>query len=174
MSCGGLPLAFSCLVLCASWTWMSISISRLGKFFAIVSSSKFSVSIFWNYYNANVFSLDVNQDIPYPNLIFFSSCCWAQVLIQSFRSLIHSLSSDLFPSSISFILVIFQIGLFFFIYSRSLLKHSLNSSTLLSSPVSTFMINTLNSLSGRLLICFILFLRFLFLLEPIPLFSHFA
>lgn len=44
--------------LCASWTWMSVSLPRLGKLSAIISLNKVSVPFsffsFWGSYNKNV------------------------------------------------------------------------------------------------------------------------
>ena len=53
--------------LCASWTWMSVSFSRLRKFSTIMSSNKFSVSFFLfslcEPYNANISRFDVAPEV---------------------------------------------------------------------------------------------------------------
>ena len=50
-------------ILCASWTWLTISFPVLGKFSAIISlnifSGSFSPFFFWDPYNANVGTFNV-------------------------------------------------------------------------------------------------------------------
>ena len=52
--------------LCASWTWMPVSCSGLGKFLAIISSNKFSVPFylfFWDLYRRSFDMLNVFQEV---------------------------------------------------------------------------------------------------------------
>ena len=51
---------------CASWTWMSFSFPRLGKFLAIISSLCCFLPFFsfWDPYNVNVGVHDVVPEIP--------------------------------------------------------------------------------------------------------------
>ena len=64
----------------AFWTsWKSISFARLGKFYFIVFSNKFSSSCsfffcFWHPYNLDVGTFKVVLEVPKPLLIFLNSC----------------------------------------------------------------------------------------------------
>ena len=62
--------------LCASWTWLTISFSMLGKISAITSSYIYSGPLwvfffFWDSYNANVGALNVLPVVSQSVFIFF-------------------------------------------------------------------------------------------------------
>ena len=57
-----------CGTLYASWTWVTVSFLRLGKFSAIVFSNTFSARLFfsnllWNSYNRNRTVIDVISEV---------------------------------------------------------------------------------------------------------------
>ena len=88
--------------LCASWTWLIISLLVFGKFSAIMSSNIFSSPFFlclfsfWDPYNANVGACNVVPEVSQSSFLFilFSVFCFAAVIstILSSRSFIHSSS----------------------------------------------------------------------------------
>jgi len=61
----------------ASWIWMSVSLPRLGKFLAIISSDKIFCPLFslffWDSYNRNVIMLDVVAEVPKSILVLHNS-----------------------------------------------------------------------------------------------------
>ena len=65
-------LGLSCMGLCASWTWLTISLLMLGKSSAIISSSVFSgpfpLFSFWDPYdeNAHAFNVATMGSFPFP------------------------------------------------------------------------------------------------------------
>ena len=67
-------LGLSCVGLCASWTWISVSFLRLGMFSAIILSNKLSVSLS-SHSGTNISTLDVVSEVPYTIFInhFFCS-----------------------------------------------------------------------------------------------------
>ena len=65
---GMFPLGFFLYgTLCASWPWLTISFSTLGKFSAIISSKIFSflffLFFFWDPYNSNVGAFDIVPEV---------------------------------------------------------------------------------------------------------------
>ena len=118
----------------------------------------------------------------FKNLFFFCCFDWVISNILSSSSLMHSSLLPhllLIPSYEFFnsVVVFFSSDWLFFIFSNSLLKFSLCSSILFLSSVSFLIAIALNSLSGKLCICFIrvFFTYFLVLLsEIIPLSFHFV
>lgn len=152
-----------------SWTWMSVSFSRLEKISAIISSSKFSspfllsssgISLMWILF----YWFCPKGPLRYlhlKNFFFISLLVWVSSIVLSSSLLIYfSASSNLllnsfrvfFSSAITYIWSFLE-------FSISLLKFSLCLSILLLSSVSIFITITLNSLSRRLFI-FILFSSF--------------
>ena len=68
MCLGVFPLGFILPgTLCASWTWVTISLPMLGKFSTIISSNIFSglpLFSFWDPYNANDGAFNVVPEVP--------------------------------------------------------------------------------------------------------------
>ena len=141
-------LSLSCLGLCASWTWLTISSPILGKSSAITSSNIFS----------GPFSLSSSSVTPIMRMLvhlmfylrgflgclhpFYSNFCilsWAVISTILFsRSLVHSSASVILPLIISSVLFI-SVCLFFS-SSRSLV----NISWIFSKFVSKFFPEILN------------------------------
>ena len=62
--------------LCVSWTWVAISFPILGKFSTIISSSIFSwsfVFLFWDSYDSNVGAFNIVLEVSEIVLIYFNS-----------------------------------------------------------------------------------------------------
>ena len=90
--------------LCASWTWLTISFSMLGKFSTIVSSKFFSYPFFFSSSGTHIVRMLVRLILSQRSLrlssvlfILFSLFCSSQVIstILSSNSLICSSASDI-------------------------------------------------------------------------------
>ena len=133
--------------LCASWTWLTISFSMLGKFSTIISSKVFSYTFFFSSFSGThiiqmLVCLIVSQrSLRLSSVLFilFPLFCSSEVIstILSSSSLIHSSASDILLLIASRVFLISVIVLFvsvclFFNSSRSLLMDSFFLSILLS------------------------------------------
>ena len=104
--------------LCASWTWLAISFSMLGKFSTIISSKIFSYPFFFSSFGIPIIQMLVHLILSQRSLrlssvllILFTLFCSSEVIstILSSNSLIHSSASDillLIPSRVFLISVI--------------------------------------------------------------------
>ena len=106
-------------ILCASWTWVTISFPMLGKFLTIISSNIYSDPFFFSSYSGSpIIQMLVHLVLSQRSLrlssilfILFSLLCSSAVIstILSSNSLIHSSASiilSLIPSSLFIFLVI--------------------------------------------------------------------
>ena len=120
--------------LCASWIWLIISFSMLGKFSTIISSKIFSYPFFFSSSSGTpIIQMLVHLTLPQRSLklssvlfILFTLFCSSEVIstILSSSSLIHSSASDillLIPSRVFLIsvTVLFVSVCLFFNSSRS-------------------------------------------------------
>ena len=104
--------------LCASWTWLTISFSTLGKFSTIISSKFFwypFLLFFWDPYNSNVGAFDIVPEV-------------SETIISSFHSfLFYSALQKLFPllclPAHCFVLLL-QIFCYWFLPDSSVSKQS--------------------------------------------------
>ena len=105
--------------LCASWTWLTIPFSMLGKFSTIISLKMFSYLFLYLFFFRDPYNLNVDASDIVPELsesIFSSSHSFYFILlfrgistILSYSSLIHSSAADillLIPSRVFLISVI--------------------------------------------------------------------
>ena len=86
--------------LCASWTWLTISFSMLGKFSTIISSKIFLIPFlflffFWNSYNLNVDAFDTVPEVSETILSSFHSFSFILLFGSYFHYFIFQLT-DLF------------------------------------------------------------------------------
>jgi len=148
----------------ASWTWLIISFSMLGKFSTIISSKIFSylfvfLFFFCDPYNSNIVAFVIVPEVSETILSFFHSFYFVLLLevistILSSSSLIRSSASNSLLLIASRVFLISVIVLFvsvclFFNSSVSLLIDSYIFSTLFSRFLMIFSI-ILNSFSGTL------------------------
>lgn len=148
--------------LCASWAWILFPSPRIGKVSAIISSIKFFAPFSLappsgnpsQNENVTVFALSqISYISPFLNfflflLLPFSLVAFHYPVFQMADPFFCILSLLLVPSSVFFISVIVFLSFYWFIFISciSLLEISMNLSTVYSSPVSTFVTVTLNSL----------------------------
>ena len=93
-----------CGTLCASWTWLTISFSMLGKFSTIISSKIFSYPFFfWDLYNSNVGALDIAPEVSETVLSSFHSFCFTLLFRSHFYHFIFQLTDSLLCFRYSFI-----------------------------------------------------------------------
>ena len=165
---------------CASWTWLTISFSMLGKFSTLISSKIFSYHFF--FYSSSgthimqmLVCLIVSQrslrlfSVPF---ILFTLFCSSEVIstILSSSWLIHSASDILLliPSRVFLIsvIVLFVSAHLFFNSSRSWLIDSYIFSIWFSRFLIIFTIIVLNSFSGSLPISSSFIWTYVFLVIP--------
>ena len=120
--------------LCASWTWLTIFFSILGKFSTIISSKIFSYPFFFSSYSVTpiirmlVCLIWSQRSLRQSSVlcILFTLFCSSEVIstILSSRSLIRASASDillLFPSGVISVIVLFVSVCLFFNSSRPFL-----------------------------------------------------
>jgi len=151
--------------LCASWTWLTISFSFLGKFSTPISSNTLSYPFsFFSSSETTIIQMLVRLILSQRSLrlssvlfilftLFFSSELISTILSSS--AVIRSSASDillLIPSRVFLIsvIVLFVSAYLFFNFSRSLLIYSSIFSILLSRFLLIFTIIILNYFSGSL------------------------
>ena len=98
--CLGFPLEFILYgTLCASWTWLIIFFSMLGKFSTLISSKIFSYFLFlvflWDPYNLNV-AFDMIPEVSETDLSSFYSFCFILVFRSYFQHFIFQLTDSFF------------------------------------------------------------------------------
>ena len=154
--------------LCASWTWLIISFSMLGKFSTIIPSKIFSYPFFFSSSSGTpIIQMLVHLILSQRSLklssvifLFYTLYCSSEVIsiILSYSSLICSSASGillLIPCRVFLIsvIVLFISVCFFFISSRSLLNVLLDSYTFSILPLRLWIIFTiiiLNCFPGSL------------------------
>ena len=166
--------------LCASWTWLTISSSMLGKFSTIIPSKIFSCPFSFSFLFLGPLQFKcwcvwycLRNLWGYPQcFIIFTLFCSSEVIptILSSSSLIHSASDILLliPSRVFLILVIvlFVSVCLFFNYSRSLLIDFCIFSILFSRFLIIFTIIILKYFSGSLPISSSIIWTSVFLIVP--------
>ena len=160
--------------LCVFCTWLSVFFFRFGKYPVIISSTTFdpilSLFSFWDLYNVNIWMLNVSPEISQTVCIFFFNLfffllLWLGDFLYSVFQMTYAFFFLYHLVCYSFLLVFifsqplnssFPIGSFF-ICSGSLLKISVCIFILFCNSVDIFIINALNSLSGKLFISVLFF-----------------
>ena len=153
--------------LCPSWTWMTVSFSRLGKFSPVISSNMFSAPFYLSSPSGTpilwifVHLILSQRALKLSSFLFilFPFFCLVAVIstTPSLSLLIHfsvSFSLQLIPSSVFFISVtVFFSSLFSLLYFLSLCLISYWFYFFFSQVQWAFFVTiTLNSSSGKLLI----------------------
>ena len=175
MMCLGVGLFASILpgTLCASWTCMSISLTKLGKFSFIIVSIRFPIFLLflfsWHSYDTNVGILEVVPEAPYTILglggsFFFLLFClfFASLCSKSFIGFLVSSTLLLFPSKLFISTSVSYISawIFFMLWRSSLRSLSILITSVLRSISDRLLITILFSSFSGVLICYFIWAMF--------------